>query len=97
MQIFWQLLAAVATGWLIAMGSVALGGFLVYRTKREDGTVFMPKQEDHSEAFNLGEEDYAMFDTETEEEPDILSAKNERFAEQMAQQLAERAMRSANV
>ena len=88
---------AFVIGWFCTIISVGLGGFLVFRTKRESYEPFLRKgSEAEGSAFNvydpLQEEDPVSYYTQTGTDPsDILYSNSNKFAEQFAENLATRA------
>lgn len=89
-----NLILAFILAWISTLSGVALGGFLVYRTKREnyDQLFSKPPQGD---AFNtdsgFGFEDLLNQDQTRTEIPKPMAAAEDRFTEQFAESLAERA------
>lgn len=91
---------AFVIGWFCTIVSVALGGFLVFRTKRESYEPFLKKgAEAEGSAFNVydplqgeGHADSAEYYTQTGLDPsEILYSNSNKFAEQFAESLATRA------
>ena len=66
-----QLLLAVITGWFITFVSVALGGWLVFKTKRES----------HEGLFNPGKQEAEVFNVD-----DFGDLDGEKVAKEMTEQ-----------
>ena len=86
-----NMIAAFILSWLCTLSGVALGGFLVFRTKRDHEPLFRSQQPE-GEAFN-------MLDGQEEQEeptagssariPDPVQNANDLFVQQFAERLAE--------
>lgn len=93
-----EILVAFVLAWLCSLSGVALGGFLVYRTKKETYEPFFPKKEDgEGKAFNVydplapdNDED-EVYTSVNNDPSDILYSNSNRFAEQFAESLATKA------
>jgi hypothetical protein len=66
-QIFWLFLACLSAGSALCLLAVALGGYMVYRTKREDGR-FFTKPVEHKE-------DEPMFYTDDENSSEMVQTE----------------------
>lgn len=78
-------------GWLSTLSGVALGGWLVFRTKRESYDPLIgptPK----GEVFNMGEDDFKFPDVKTSASlPKSVQENHNKFVEQFADDLANNA------
>ena len=86
-----ELILTFLTAWLCTLSGVALGGFLVFRTKREGFDSLFSAKPVEGQAFNT-EEDFKFDqpDTKTELPKSVLSA-TDRFTAQFAESLAKKA------
>jgi len=88
-----ELMLAYILAWLCTLSGVALGGFLVFRTKREGYDSLFRAKPPEGQAFNL-EDDYSFESvaaTGNTEIPNTLDETNSRFMEQFAESLANKA------
>ena len=85
------LLICTVLGWFATLTGVALGGFLVYRTKRDGETLFSGTKKEKGEAFNL-QDDFMVHDDEKKHEPveipDVIQKNSNRFIDQMFDRIA---------
>ena len=88
MDMIWAFVLA----WVSTLSGVALGGFLVFRTKREGYDPLFRATAPEGEAFHIPDA-MAMDDppSTTVEFPREFQEAQDRFAEQFAQTLAEKA------
>ncbi|MEA1928612.1 MAG: hypothetical protein U9N73_10430 [Candidatus Auribacterota bacterium] len=84
-----------ALAWLSTLSGVALGGFLVYRTKRENYDQLFPQQP-KSEGFNLnsGLEFESLLNSKSTAGIPPSHTADDQFTEQFAESLAEKARTS---
>ncbi len=80
----WHLLIAFGMGGLLTIMSVALGGFLVFRTRRDSHEPLFSMNSPKAESFVLD----PMDDTITGEDnkdivPDLLKKQTDRFLDQL--------------
>ena len=79
-------LAYFAAGWAAAVSSVALGGYLVFRTKREAYEPFMGLPSSRAE----GPVNILDPVDEIPETPEITQDQNQSFVDQFMRRLAEK-------
>ena len=73
------------TGWIATVSGVILGGFLVFRTKREQyDPLFSSGKPPKGEAFVLGDDGTEVQPTEI---PDMINNMNKRFVDTFADRL----------
>ena len=84
-----ELLTAFFLAWVSTLSGVALGGFLVFRTKRDTHEALFQTKPPQGEAFNIddgfGDEPVKS----TAEIPKTVQEHHDRFVEQFAETLAE--------
>ena len=73
-------------GWLSTLSGVALGGFLVYRTKRDPYDQLFSRDSKGS-SFNI-DDDFEQIKPENQELPKATAAANSNFINQFAEKLA---------
>ena len=85
----WILIAGLALGWAFTLSGVALGGWLVYRTKREpyEGLFTGDKP---GEAFNIQDDFDHMEEVATTKIPEPVAKANDAFVNQFAQGLGDK-------
>jgi len=87
---------AFSMAWICTITGVALGGYLVFRTKREPHEGFFQVQPEAGEAFNLTE-DSGGFPADdipiksSAKIPDPVQRQNDAFVQQFADSLADKA------
>jgi len=88
-----DMIIAFILSWLCALSGVALGGFLVFRTKREGYDHMFQAREQPGESFNLEDEfDFNMDQPKSKVEfPEEFQKSQDRFVNQFAESLAEKA------
>lgn len=88
----WFVITVFAIAWVSTLSGVALGGFLVFRTKREGYDSLFQVKQPEGQAFNLPDEftDFQQPEVKTEI-PEPVQANADRFTEQFAASLAEKA------
>jgi len=90
-----ELMLAYILAWLCTLSGVALGGFLVFRTKREGYDSLFRAKPPEGQAFNLEDDDDYSFDSVAAAGntgiPSALDETNSRFMEQFAESLANKA------
>ena len=85
-----EMIIAFVLSWLCTITGVALGGYLVYRTKRESYEGFMNVADPKGESFNIAD-DFADEPAKSKAEiPRPVTVANDRFTEQFAASLAEK-------
>lgn len=84
---------AFVLSWISTVSGVALGGFLVFRTKREAHEGFLQAREPAVDSFNLdaGWEDEPVKSTATIPKP--VETANNAFVQQFAETLADKAVK----
>ena len=87
-----QLLLAVLTGWFISFASVALGGWLVFKTKREAHEGLFRSEKPEADVFNVddfsdmtGEKVAEEVAQPQEFESDIMRSAQNRFQQQFSE------------
>jgi hypothetical protein len=86
-----EMILAFILAWICTLSGVALGGFLVFRTKREGYDSLFKVKPPEGQAFNL-DDDYSFDQTPTKTEiPKPVDEANSKFMEQFAESLAEKA------
>ena len=87
-----EMILAFVLSWLCTLSGVALGGFLVFRTRRDSYEPLFPGKQPPGEAFNV--EDDVLFTPKEEsskaEIPRPVQSNNDAFMQQFAETLAER-------
>jgi len=86
-----EMILAFLLSWLCTLSGVALGGFLVFRTKRDTYEPLFRAKQPKGEAFNI--EDDQLFpqdEPSAAEIPQPVQAHNDAFMQQFAETLAER-------
>lgn len=86
----WVLIIFFLAGWLSALSGVALGGWLVYRTKRDSYEPFFTAGRNAGEAFNI-EDDFGQVPDKNVELPKATEMANDAFVKQFAEDLAGKA------
>lgn len=88
----WILIIALIFGWISSMSGVALGGFLVYRTKRENYEGLFQAREPAGDAFTLNDDfDDAQKSIKSSAKiPPSVAAANDAFVQQFAETLADK-------
>lgn len=83
---------AFILAWACSLSGVALGGFLVFRTKREGYDNMFSVKQPEGQAFNVND-GFELRDTQTSktEFPAEFREAQDRFTEQFAQSLADKA------
>lgn len=78
---------AFLAGWIATLSGVALGGWFVYRTKRESYDPLIGPQP-KGEVFNLGEDDFKFPDIKSSARlPKATEENHSRFVDQFADDL----------
>jgi hypothetical protein len=86
-----EMLIAFMLAWVCTITGVALGGFLVYRTKREHYEPFMTVGQPKGDSFNIDDGFSDEPIRSTAEIPRAVSEANDLFTQQFAESLATRA------
>jgi len=73
-------------GWLSTLSGVALGGFLVYRTKRDPYDQLFSRDSKGS-SFNI-DDDFEQVEPQNPDLPKATAAANSNFINQFAEKLA---------
>lgn len=80
----YYILIFFAAGTLFPLLGVALGGFLVFRTKKESHESLFPGREKPGEAFNIDEEwEKNIPEAVSQKIPDVVAKAAARFREQV--------------
>lgn len=86
-----ELILAFILAWICTLSGVALGGFLVFRTKREGYEQMFSTKPPEGMAFNT-EDEYKFDQPETKTElPQSVMDATDRFTQQFAETLAKKA------
>ena len=80
-SVYDALLLFMLQGVLIIL-AVIVGGYLVYRTKRETYESFFPAKEQVSTSFNIAEEGHILPTEKEPELPSVIKRMNEQFIKQ---------------
>ena len=84
----WHLILFILLGWLATLSGVALGGFLVFRTKRDRyDALFSSGAPPKGEAFSLEDDGAEAVPAEI---PEKIQKINRRFVDLFAENLAEK-------
>lgn len=86
-----DMILAFILAWICTLSGVALGGYLVFRTKREGYDPLFQVKPPEGQAFNL-DDDYSFDQAPRKTEiPKPVDEANSRFMEQWAETLADKA------
>jgi hypothetical protein len=88
-----EMILSFILAWVCTITGVALGGFLVFRTKREGYDSMFQFKQPQGESFNV-EDDLGFNQDETKSTvdfPDSFRKHQDRFVDQFAESLAEKA------
>jgi hypothetical protein len=83
----WHLILFVLLGWIATLSGVALGGFLVFRTKRDRYDALFSSGAPKGEAFSLEDDGTDVVPAEI---PEKIQKINRRFVDLFAENLAEK-------
>ncbi len=72
---------------LLVILAVVVGGYLVFRTKRDSFDPFLTIKEPKGSAFNVKDEGSAIIDPPPVEVPDIVKRMSERIDAQMSERI----------
>jgi hypothetical protein len=86
MNNFWFMLLSGLFSWVATISGVLLGGFLVYRTKRDPYDQLFSRDSKGS-SFNI-DDDFEQIKPENQELPKATAAANSNFINQFAEKLA---------
>lgn len=86
-----ELILAFILAWACALSGVALGGFLVFRTKREGYDSLFQVKQPEGQVFNVEDGlDFGSPPASKVEFPREVQEAQDRFTEQFAQSLADK-------
>lgn len=87
----WHIILFIIIGWAATLSGVALGGFLVFRTKRDQfDRLFSNGGTPKGDAFVLDDGGTDPTDIMPAEIPEKISGMNKRFVDIFADRMAER-------
>ena len=87
-----EMIISFILAWICALSGVALGGFLVFRTKREGYDPLFQTKQPEGQVFNIQDGlDFRDAPVSTVVFPREVQVAQDRFTEQFAQSLADKA------
>jgi hypothetical protein len=89
MNIFWFMLLFGLLSWAATISGVLLGGFLVYRTKRDPYDSMFSRADNTGASFNI-DDDMDQGDSVEQEVPKATESANNAFIGQFAEALGKK-------
>jgi len=84
-----DIIIAICAGWLATLSGVALGGWLVYRTKRESHEGLWSAKPPEGDAFNIIDDEQSEHMQSSASLPRAVESANEAFINQFVEGLAD--------
>jgi hypothetical protein len=84
----WLMIAVFLAGWLSTLSGVALGGWLVYRTKRDPYDPLFPSGSNTGSSFNIDDDLSQVEEESIPGMPKVTAKANTAFVQQFAEELA---------